>query len=150
MAKQLKSKDYGNMEELILDGFSLTIKQVQRVAHAPADGPAIKIHPNSLKKMRESREFVSQIAREDRPIYSINTGFGMLSDKKIDKKDLATLQYNLIRSHCTGVGPAFNREIIPGHPAPAGQLSHLPDIPGINPDIVQLLLNFSKRRSSSR
>src|SRR5690606_23533834 len=46
-----------------------------------------------------------------KPVYGINTGFGALSDKHIQLQDLEKLQYNLIRSHCTGVGAPFSRAI---------------------------------------
>ncbi|MEI6080441.1 MAG: histidine ammonia-lyase, partial [bacterium] len=36
--------------------------------------------------------------------YGINTGFGSLSDIRVEKADLKKLQVNLIRSHCVGVG----------------------------------------------
>lgn len=38
------------------------------------------------------------------PVYGINTGFGRFSNVKIPYESLIDLQYNLIRSHSTGVG----------------------------------------------
>jgi histidine ammonia-lyase len=43
-------------------------------------------------------------------VYGVNTGFGKLASVKIAGEDTATLQRNLILSHCAGVG----------EPAPAG------------------------------
>ena len=40
----------------------------------------------------------------DEPVYGVNTGFGKLANQRISKEQLATLQCNLIRSHCVGVG----------------------------------------------
>ncbi len=37
-------------------------------------------------------------------VYGINTGFGKLASARISREELATLQRNLIRSHCVGVG----------------------------------------------
>ncbi|MEP1768724.1 MAG: histidine ammonia-lyase [Sulfitobacter sp.] len=42
-------------------------------------------------------------------VYGVNTGFGKLASVKIEAKDTATLQRNLILSHCCGVGPAIAR-----------------------------------------
>ncbi|MEP5729913.1 MAG: histidine ammonia-lyase [Sulfitobacter sp.] len=42
-------------------------------------------------------------------VYGVNTGFGKLASVKIEPKDTATLQRNLILSHCCGVGPAISR-----------------------------------------
>ena len=129
------------MRPLVLDGHSLTTKQVVQVAHAKAGEVTLSIHSDSLKRMEESRAFIFKIIEEGKPVYSINTGLGALSDKKIKKEDLSALQYNLVRSHCTGVGPAFDRIVsrtvmllranclISGHS-------------GVNPTIVQRLLDF--------
>ena len=38
------------------------------------------------------------------PVYGVNTGFGKLASVRIDAPDLATLQRNLVLSHCAGVG----------------------------------------------
>jgi len=40
--------------------------------------------------------------------YGVTTGFGMLSDKVIDRSQIEALQRNLIRSHSVGVGPIFD------------------------------------------
>ena len=37
-------------------------------------------------------------------VYGVNTGFGPMADFKITKKDQIQLQYNLIRSHSSGMG----------------------------------------------
>ena len=42
-------------------------------------------------------------------VYGVNTGFGKLASLKIVPKDTATLQRNLILSHCCGVGDAMPR-----------------------------------------
>lgn len=42
-------------------------------------------------------------------VYGVNTGFGKLASVKIDAKDTAVLQRNLILSHCCGVGPPIPR-----------------------------------------
>lgn len=44
-------------------------------------------------------------------VYGVNTGFGKLASVKIDAGDTATLQRNLILSHCCGVGENTEPEI---------------------------------------
>jgi len=44
-------------------------------------------------------------------VYGVNTGFGKLASVKIAAEDTATLQRNLILSHCCGVGEATEPEI---------------------------------------
>ncbi len=41
-------------------------------------------------------------------VYGVNTGFGKLASVKIAAEDTATLQRNLILSHCCGVGEALD------------------------------------------
>jgi len=45
-------------------------------------------------------------------IYGINTGFGSLYNQSISKTDLATLQYNLVRSHACGTGNEAPQNIV--------------------------------------
>ena len=46
------------------------------------------------------------------PVYGVNTGFGKLASHKIAAQDTATLQRNLILSHCCGVGTPMPRAIV--------------------------------------
>jgi histidine ammonia-lyase len=55
---------------------------------------------------------IAEVARGDEPVYGVNTGFGKLSSIRIDAADTATLQRNLIRSHCCGVGAPFAAPIV--------------------------------------
>ncbi len=54
--------------------------------------------------IRASHALVKAAAEGDAPVYGVNTGFGKLANKRIDKDQLDTLQRNLIRSHSVGVG----------------------------------------------
>ncbi len=55
---------------------------------------------------------IAEIAAGNAPVYGINTGFGKLASIKIDAADTATLQRNLILSHCCGVGAPLSAEIV--------------------------------------
>ncbi|MBI5719415.1 MAG: histidine ammonia-lyase [Burkholderiales bacterium] len=66
----------------------------QKLALDPASGPAIAA----------SAAVVQRAAAGDAPVYGVNTGFGKLASTRISSEDLATLQWNLIRSHSVGVG----------------------------------------------
>ena len=55
---------------------------------------------------------IAQIAAGNEPVYGINTGFGKLASIKIDARDVATLQRNLILSHCCGVGSALPENVV--------------------------------------
>jgi histidine ammonia-lyase len=55
---------------------------------------------------------IAEIASGDVPVYGINTGFGKLASIKIAPADVATLQRNLILSHCCGVGKPLGENIV--------------------------------------
>jgi histidine ammonia-lyase len=74
-------------------------------------------------------------------IYGINTGFGPMAQYRINEKNLIQLQYNLIRSHCTGSGselPAiYSRATIL-----CRLISLLQGYSGVHPDTLKLLTDF--------
>lgn len=65
-------------------------------------------------KIKKARDLVEELDKGDTPIYGINTGFGFLAGKKIDKSQIEELQFNLIRSHCTAVGEPYSEEVTRG------------------------------------
>ncbi len=67
-------------------------------------GQRIEIDPASAGAIAASAAVVQRAAAGDAPVYGVNTGFGKLASTRISSDDLATLQWNLIRSHSVGVG----------------------------------------------
>lgn len=124
-----------------LNGTNLSLNDVAEIAYAPAGTVKLVIEANALKKMRASRQVVLDIVKKGKPVYGINTGFGALASKQIADKDLGQLQYNLIRSHCTGVGKPFSREV-----TRAIMLSRanclIQGFSGVTPETIILLLEF--------
>src|SRR5210317_1241366 len=51
-----------------------------------------------------SREIVLRALEDGRAHYGINTGFGVLANKRIETEQLAELQQNILLSHACGVG----------------------------------------------
>ncbi|MEZ5291348.1 MAG: histidine ammonia-lyase [Vicinamibacterales bacterium] len=47
---------------------------------------------------------IQRVVEAGAPVYGVNTGFGKLASVRIGDDDLATLQRNLVLSHCGGVG----------------------------------------------
>lgn len=97
--------------EFTLDGSNLTIDRVCQISRAKQ--VKLNISEAAKKNIEKSFQYVQKVVEEGTSVvYGINTGFGALSNKHIDKKDLGKLQLNLIRSHCTGVGDPFPREVV--------------------------------------
>ena len=68
------------------------------------DGTAARLADSARAGVEASAAMVARAAAGADAVYGINTGFGKLASKKIAPKDTATLQRNLILSHCCGVG----------------------------------------------
>ncbi|WP_034892637.1 histidine ammonia-lyase [Gillisia sp. Hel_I_29] len=63
----------------------------------------IELDNSLLKRVLESFEFLKEFS-ENKVIYGVNTGFGPMAQYKIKEKDRVKLQFNLIRSHASGMG----------------------------------------------
>ena len=80
---------------------ALTLEQLMAIH---ADTVSLQLLDASRAPIRASQQVVQNAADGDAPVYGVNTGFGKLANQRISKSQLATLQLNLIRSHCVGVG----------------------------------------------
>ena len=80
---------------------ALTLDQLMDIH---ADAVQLQLQETSRAGIRASQQVVQNAADGDAPVYGVNTGFGKLANQRISKSQLATLQLNLIRSHCVGVG----------------------------------------------
>lgn len=127
--------------ELVLNGQNLSIAHVHQVAYSKKGALKISIDPSAMVKMKASRAFVFDVVKKGKPVYGINTGFGALSSKHIEEKDLAQLQVNLIRSHCTGVGRPFSKEVTRAIMLLRANCL-ISGFSGVEPTTVELLLDF--------
>ena len=59
-----------------------------------------------------ARALVDRLVESQTIVYGINTGFGALATTHIGRHEAETLQYNLLRSHATGVGDPLPPEIV--------------------------------------
>ena len=65
---------------------------------------AARLDPACRAGVEAAAAHIAKAAAGDAPVYGVNTGFGKLASLKIARADTATLQRNLILSHCAGVG----------------------------------------------
>ena len=84
-----------------LDGQKLTLEQIADVAYGREQ---VTLSAEARERIGAARRVVEQIVEENRTVYGVNTGFGRLSDVRIEKGELKQLQLNLVRSHACGVG----------------------------------------------
>ncbi|MCR6639317.1 MAG: aromatic amino acid ammonia-lyase [Sporocytophaga sp.] len=78
----------------------LDLSEIERIL---TGNELIEIHTSIEERIRKNHDFLSHFSK-DKLIYGINTGFGPMAQYRIDEKDQIDLQYNLIRSHSSGVG----------------------------------------------
>jgi histidine ammonia-lyase len=86
---------------LELDGQKLSLAEVVAVAHGHEQ---VSLAGTARARVEQARAVVQQIVDEGRTVYGVNTGFGKLSDVRIEPSQLRELQLNLVRSHACGLG----------------------------------------------
>ena len=96
--------------ELVLDGRSLTIADVVRIARVP--GVVVRADAGALAGAGASREIIDRAVARGDTLYGINTGFGKLANVRIAPEQLDRLQANLIRSHAAGVGAPLDAGVV--------------------------------------
>ena len=72
----------------------------------------VKLDGAARAAVNASAARIARAAQGDEAVYGVNTGFGKLASIRIAPEDTATLQRNLVLSHCCGVGEATPRSIV--------------------------------------
>lgn len=69
---------------------------------------------SELAKVRIQQSFqeVVQIAEDEKVVYGVTTGFGVLANTKISAEDTRVLQYKILQSHSVGVGEPIAPELV--------------------------------------
>ena len=62
-------------------------------------------------KVKINYEAVQKIAKGEKLVYSVNTGFGSLCTTIISKEETGKLQENLLKSHSVGVGNPIEHKL---------------------------------------
>jgi histidine ammonia-lyase len=96
--------------DCVLDGHSLTIENVVRVARDPASH--VSVDSEARRLLLQSRQMVERAIQSGQTIYGINTGFGKLANVRVPADQIDQLQTNLIRSHASGVGTPLPPSVV--------------------------------------
>ncbi len=94
------------MTLLTLTPGAVTLRDLAQVYHNEAD---VALDLSCRDAVETAAARIAKAVASDVPVYGVNTGFGKLASIKIENKDTATLQRNLILSHCCGVGEPISR-----------------------------------------
>src|SRR5438093_11013149 len=87
---------------LDLSGDGLTLADAERLLHGQVE--AIAWTAGARKRVERARRCVMDLLDRGETIYGVNTGFGKLSNQRIEPHEVLALQENLLRSHAVGMG----------------------------------------------
>jgi histidine ammonia-lyase len=121
-----------------LDGSHLTIENLVAVAR---HGEQVKLHPQSLEKIKKCRAMVEDKMAAGEIMYGINTGIGEFSEVVLDDEQVQQFQKYLIYNHAAGIGEPAPIEYIRG--AMAGRINvHAHGMSGVRPEITLTLVEM--------
>lgn len=122
---------------VIIGKQALTVRDFDRVIFGN-DG--VELSDTARQKVLRCFHFLAEFSA-GKIIYGINTGFGPMAQYRISDSDQMQLQYNLVRSHSSGMGNALNDQ----H-TKALLLARLNTLSlgfsGVSPQVVDALLLF--------
>ena len=116
---------------------SISLAQIEQYAFEKKE---FVLAEDALNKVSRSFTFLTNFSK-DKIIYGINTGFGPMAQYRIDTDKLNSLQYNLIRSHSSGIGKPLN-EVYARSVMVARLNSFLQANSGISTGVIQQLILF--------
>ena len=76
------------------------------------NGTAARLADVARPGIERAAARIAAVAAGNDAVYGVNTGFGKLASIKIAQADVATLQRNLILSHCCGVGDPLPHNVV--------------------------------------
>jgi len=94
---------------IVMDGFSLTIEDINRIAR---ENEQIEMHPDSLVRIKKCRAMLDKKINAHEIMYGVNTGIGEFSEVVLTDEQVGQYQKFLIYSHAAGCGePMDERDV---------------------------------------
>ncbi|RXZ43448.1 histidine ammonia-lyase [Crenobacter cavernae] len=87
---------------LILTPGQLSLTDLRLISREPA--LTIALNPDCHAGIDAAAATVARVIDEDRVVYGINTGFGLLANTRIAPAELELLQKSIVLSHAAGIG----------------------------------------------
>ncbi|QOR38741.1 histidine ammonia-lyase [Billgrantia diversa] len=97
------------MPNLEIQPGKMTLAQARHVFEAPL---RVTLPQSADAAIQRAVDCVNRVVVEDRTVYGINTGFGLLAQTRIDHDHLEDLQRSLVLSHATGVGQPMEDALV--------------------------------------
>ncbi|MCL4838317.1 MAG: aromatic amino acid lyase, partial [Thermoanaerobaculia bacterium] len=126
---------------IVLDGSSLTIEQLVRIAR---QGEPVALAPAALDRIRACRAVLEEKIDAHEIMYGVNTGIGEFSEVVLSDEQVRDFQRYLIYNHAAGIGEPAPEEYVRG--AIAGRINvHAHGNSGCRPDITLTLVELLNR-----
>ena len=97
------------MNKLVLTPGTLDLETLRKIYDAPIQ---LSLDESCKDAINRSQQAVQQVIDEDRVVYGINTGFGLLANTRISKEELQILQRKIVLSHAAGTGEYLSDNVI--------------------------------------
>ncbi|ERS81866.1 MULTISPECIES: histidine ammonia-lyase [Halomonas] len=97
------------MPHLEIQPGKMTLAQARQVFQ---EHVSVSLPASADADIGKSVDCVNRVIAENRTVYGINTGFGLLAQTRIANEDLEALQRSLVLSHATGVGAALDDNLV--------------------------------------
>lgn len=88
---------------------SVSLGALRHVLREPTQ---VAIDAGDLERIVGAQRVVAGIVESGRPAYGINTGFGLLAQKRIGQDRIGILQRNLLLSHAAGTGEPLPDDVV--------------------------------------
>jgi histidine ammonia-lyase len=123
---------------IVLDGSSLTIEQLVRIA---CDGEKVELHPAALERIKVCRAMLEEKIQAHEIMYGVNTGIGEFSEVVLTDEQVQQFQRYLIYNHAAGIGEPAPIEHV--RAAMAGRVNvHAHGYSGCRPEITLTLIEM--------
>lgn len=123
---------------IVLDGSSLTIEKVVRIAR---HNEQVELPTEAVERIKKCRAMLEKKIEAKEIMYGVNTGIGEFSEMVLNDEQVKQFQRYLIYNHAAGIGDPAPIEYVRG--AMAGRINvHAKGHSGCRPEITQTLVDM--------
>lgn len=97
------------MDALTLIPGTLTLSQLRTVFR---NHVSLSLDDSAKAAVQAAEQTVLDVIKENRTVYGINTGFGLLANTRIDVDELELLQRSIVLSHAAGTGDFMSEDTV--------------------------------------
>lgn len=95
--------------KFILQPGSLTLADIRTLLD---EKTKLELTPSCYDAINKSEAVITHAMQNNKTVYGINTGFGVLAATRIDAADLEDLQKKIVLSHAAGIGENFSDQTV--------------------------------------